>query len=60
MTRTGEKGTPNNSTAFVLEKECLDLLLAKKNKLGMRASETAELIFDNVRIPDSHRLGRSR
>ena len=29
----------------------------KENKLGMRASETAELIFDNVRIPDSHRLG---
>ena len=23
----------------------------------MRASETAELIFDNVRVPDSHRLG---
>ncbi|WKN29419.1 hypothetical protein MUB42_03170 [Apilactobacillus kunkeei] len=29
----------------------------KENKLGMRASETAELIFDNVRVPDSHRLG---
>src|SRR5690625_6128032 len=23
----------------------------------MRASETAELVFDNVRVPDSHRLG---
>src|SRR5690606_24699418 len=29
----------------------------KENKLGMRASETAELVFDNCRVPDSHRLG---
>jgi alkylation response protein AidB-like acyl-CoA dehydrogenase len=29
----------------------------KENKLGMRASETAEMIFDNCRIPDSQRLG---
>ena len=58
MTRTGEKGAPNNSTAFVLEKGMPGFTSGKKeNKLGMRASETAELIFDNVRIPDSHRLG---
>ena len=58
MTRTGEKGTSNNSTAFVLEKGMLGFSSGKKeNKLGMRASETAELIFDNVRVPDSHRLG---
>ena len=48
----------NNSTAFVLEKGMLGFSSGKKeNKLGMRASETAELIFDNVRVPDSHRLG---
>ncbi len=29
----------------------------KENKLGMRASETAEMIFDNCRIPDSARMG---
>ncbi|MCT3816634.1 acyl-CoA dehydrogenase family protein [Elizabethkingia anophelis] len=58
MTRTGEKGAPNNATAFVLEKGMLGFTSGKKeNKLGMRASETAELIFDNVRVPDSHRLG---
>ena len=58
MTRTGEKGTSNNSTASVLEKGMLGFSSGKKeNKLGMRASETAELIFDNVRVPDSHRLG---
>ena len=58
MTRTGEKGAKNNSTAFVLEKGMPGFSSGKKeNKIGMRASETAELIFDNVRVPDSHRLG---
>lgn len=58
MTRTGEKGAPNNSTAFVLEKGMPGFSSGKKeNKLGMRASETAELIFDNVRVPDANRLG---
>lgn len=58
MTRTSEKGTPNNATAFVLEKGMPGFTSGKKeNKLGMRASETAELIFQDVRVPDSHRLG---
>lgn len=59
MTRTGEKNTSNNATAFVLEKGMPGFTSGKKeNKLGMRASETAELIFDQVRVPDSHRLGQ--
>lgn len=58
MTRTGEKGAKNNATAFVIEKGTPGFTSGKKeNKLGMRASETAELIFDNVRIPDANRLG---
>ena len=58
MTRTGEKGEKNNATAFVVEKGTLGFSSGKKeNKLGMRASETAELIFDNCRIPDANRLG---
>jgi alkylation response protein AidB-like acyl-CoA dehydrogenase len=58
MVRTGEKGAKNNATAFVFEKGMLGFTSGKKeNKLGMRASETAELIFDNVKVPDSHRLG---
>lgn len=58
MARTGEKGAKNNTTAFVLEKGMSGFSSGKKeNKLGMRASETAELIFDNVRVPDTHRLG---
>lgn len=58
MARTGEKGAKNNATAFVLEKGMSGFSSGKKeNKLGMRASETSELIFDNVRVPDTHRLG---
>ena len=29
----------------------------KENKLGMRASETAEMVFQDCRIPDTNRLG---
>ena len=58
MVRTGEKGAKDNATAFVLVKGMSGFSSGKKeNKLGMRASETAELIFDNVRVPDTHRLG---
>ena len=56
--RTGEPRTKNNSTAFVVERGTKGFSAGKKeNKLGMRASETAEMIFDNCRIPDSNRLG---
>jgi len=58
IVRTGEKGDSRGMTAFVFEKGTPGFSSGKKeNKLGMRASETAELIFDNCRIPDSNRLG---
>jgi len=56
--RTGEPRTRNNSTSFVVERGTRGFSAGKKeNKLGMRASETAEMVFDNCRIPDSNRLG---
>jgi len=56
--RTGEPRTKNNATAFVVEKGTIGFSGGKKeNKLGMRASETAEMVFDNCRIPDANRLG---
>ena len=56
--RTGEPRTKNNSTSFVVERGTPGFSGGKKeNKLGMRASETAEMIFDNCRIPDTNRLG---
>jgi len=58
IVRTGEKGDSRGMTAFVVEKGTPGFSSGKKeNKLGMRASETAELIFDNCRIPDANRLG---
>jgi alkylation response protein AidB-like acyl-CoA dehydrogenase len=56
--RTGEPRAKNNSTAFVVDRNTAGFSAGKKeNKLGMRASETAEMIFDNCIIPDENRLG---
>lgn len=56
--RTGEPRTKNNATAFVIERGTPGFSAGKKeNKLGMRASETTEMVFENCRIPDSQRLG---
>ncbi len=58
LARTGEPRTPNNVTAFIVERGTPGFSAGKKeNKLGMRASETAELIFDNCRISDAQRMG---
>lgn len=58
IVRTGEKGDSHGMTAFVIEKGTPGFSSGKKeNKLGMRASETAELIFDQCKVPDAHRLG---
>ena len=56
--RTGEPRTKDNATAFIVERGTPGFSGGKKeNKLGMRASETAEMIFDNCRIPDANRIG---
>jgi len=56
--RTGEPRKSGNSTAFIVERGTPGFSGGKKeNKLGMRASETAEMIFENCRITDANRLG---
>ena len=56
--RTGDKGDSHGMTAFAIERGTPGFSAGKKeNKLGMRASETAELVFDQCRIPDENRLG---
>ena len=56
--RTGKSHTRDNSTSFIVARGTKGFRGGKKeNKLGMRASETAEMIFDNCRIPDSARMG---
>ena len=58
IARTGEKGDSHGMTAFIIEKGIPGFSSGKKeDKLGMRASETAELIFDNCRIPEENILG---
>ena len=58
IVRTGEKGDSKGMSAFIVEKGTPGLTSGKKeDKLGMRASETAELIFDNCRVSHCNLLG---
>ena len=59
IVRTGNKGDSRGMTAFVIEKGTPGFSSGKKeNKMGMRASETAELIFVNCRVPKENILGK--
>lgn len=58
IARTGAKGDSRGMTAFVIEKGTPGFSAGKKeNKLGMRASETTELIFQDCRVHKSQVLG---
>jgi alkylation response protein AidB-like acyl-CoA dehydrogenase len=58
LVRTGELLDSNGITAFIIERGTPGFSGGKKeNKLGMRASETAELIFDNCRVHKSQVCG---
>lgn len=58
IARTGNKGDSHGMSAFIIEKGTPGFRSGKKeNKLGMRASETAELIFDNCRVHKSQMMG---
>ncbi len=59
LVRTGELLDSKGISAFIIERGTPGFSAGKKeNKLGMRASETAELIFDNCRIHKSQLLGK--
>lgn len=59
MARTGELLDKNGITAFIVERGTPGFRAGKKeNKLGMRASETAEIIFEDCRIHKSQVLGQ--
>jgi len=58
LVRTGELLDSKGITAFIIEKGMPGFSAVKiKDKLGVRASETAEMIFDNVRVPDANVIG---
>ncbi len=59
IVRTGEVGDSHGMTAFIIEKGTPGFSAGKKeNKLGMRASETAELIFTDCRVHESQVMGQ--
>lgn len=59
IVRTGEKGDSHGMSAFIIEKGTPGFKSGKKeNKLGMRASETAELIFTDCRVHKDQLLGK--
>ena len=59
IVRTGEKGDSHGMSAFIIEKGTEGFKSGKKeNKLGMRASETAELIFTDCRVHKNQMLGK--
>ena len=59
IVRTGEVGDSHGMTAFIIEKGTPGFSSGKKeNKLGMRASETAELIFTDCRVHKSQVIGK--
>jgi alkylation response protein AidB-like acyl-CoA dehydrogenase len=58
IARTGEPRAKNNSTTFIVERGTKGFGAGKKeNKLGMRASETTEMIFENCIVSDENRMG---
>lgn len=58
IVRTGEVGDSHGMTAFIIEKGTPGFSAGRKeNKLGMRASETTELIFDNCRVHQDQVIG---
>ena len=59
IVRTGELLDSRGMTAFVIEKGTPGFTHGRKeNKMGMRASETTELLFDNCRVHESQVLGQ--
>ena len=57
IARTGEKGDSRGMSAFIVAENPGFSGAKKEDKLGMRASETAELVFDNCRIPKENLIG---
>ncbi|HSI90099.1 MAG TPA: acyl-CoA dehydrogenase family protein, partial [Adhaeribacter sp.] len=59
IVRTGEVGDSHGMTAFAIERDTPGFSAGRKeDKLGMRASETTELIFQDCRVHESNMLGK--
>ena len=59
IARTGEVGDSRGMTAFIIERGTPGFEAGRKeDKLGMRASETTELIFTDCRVPKENVIGK--
>jgi len=59
ITKTDKSKGPRGATAFIVEKDTPGFTFGKKeNKMGIRASATRELIFQDCRVPEANRLGK--
>ena len=58
MAITNKEASKKGISAFILEQGMPGLIVGKKeNKLGMRASETVQLTFENLEVPAENLLG---
>jgi len=58
MAITNKEAGKKGISAFILEKGMEGLIIGKKeNKLGMRASDTTQLAFENCKVPEENLLG---
>lgn len=58
IARTGKAGDSRNASAFIVERGTPGFSGGRKeNKLGMRSSETSEIIFENCRVPQENLIG---
>ena len=58
IARTGNPNTPRNASAFIVERGIPGFRRGRKeDKLGMRASETAEMIFEDCRVQEENLIG---
>lgn len=59
IARTGNPGEPNNASAFIVPRDTPGFKRGRKeDKLGMRCSETAEMIFEDCRVPEENLIGK--
>lgn len=56
--KTDHEAGPHGITAFIIESTCPGFSASEKlDKLGMRGSNTGELVFDNCEVPEENILG---
>lgn len=59
IAKSGQEGRKKELTAFIVDTDTPGYSLGvKEDKLGVRASNTSELVFENVHVPNENILGK--